>query len=267
MPDHSEQSSTSKAEVADLLNLCRQAAACGAHILKAAASRDISIQSKSSLGDLVTEVDLAAERAIREFLSELRPNDLLVGEEFPDSDTSNPRYRWLIDPLDGTNNFAKSLPHFGTSIGVQEIASGRWLAGAVNAPILGKEYYASAGQGAWLEQFGQRRQLHGPDPEFPSQILASGVSYDADLRMEQLAALPALMENFNGFRAIGSAALALCLLAEGSFDAYVESDLYIYDWAAGALIAEEAGVVVRRPEGHRGGLSAYPVHLLPDAAR
>ncbi len=126
-------------------------------------------------------------------------------------------------------------------------SDGAWLAGVVNAPALGRIYYASRGHGAWLEEGGRLTRLQGPVAGRAGQILATGFSYDPAIRAEQAALLGGLMEGFADVRRLGSAALDLCLVADGTHDAFGERGLNEHDYSAGALIAEEAGCWVRRP--------------------
>ena len=134
----------------------------------------------------------------------------------------------------------------------------RWLAGAVVAPGLGRTWYASAGGGAFstvdastagvhAPDRGEPVRLTGPMPGRSGRLLATGFGYRPERRRLQLAALEALMPDFGDVRRIGSAALDLCMVADGTLDAYAEYGTQEYDWAAGALIAEEAGVPMTRP--------------------
>jgi myo-inositol-1(or 4)-monophosphatase len=141
---------------------------------------------------------------------------------------------------------ARNIVYYGTSVAVAD-AHGAWLAGVVHAPALGKVYYASRGQGAWVEAGGKRTRLTGPQPGRKGQILATGFSYDPAVRAEQAGLLGGLMEGFADVRRLGSAALDLCLVADGTHDAFGERGLNEHDFAAGALVAEEAGCWVRRP--------------------
>jgi myo-inositol-1(or 4)-monophosphatase len=250
-----------------LLTVARRAAAAGAAVL---GGRDSGVllpaqdgaETKSSGSDWVTEFDLAAERAVRSVLAAERPNDIVTGEEQGTSRVAEPSgFRWSIDPLDGTTNFIRDIVYYATSVAVAD-ADGQWLAGVVNAPALGREYWAVRGGGAWrLDRAAGRagderdtepwpRRLGGPAPGRDvagSALLATGFSYDPAVRAEQAAALPGLMAGFGDMRRLGSAALDLCLVADGTHDAYGERGLNEHDFAAGALIAEEAGCWVRRP--------------------
>lgn len=230
-----------------LLEVARAAAAAGAAVLAGRKTAELKISNKGDSGDWVTAFDLAAETAVRKVLTAARPLDTITGEEggtvLPETPSG---YRWSVDPLDGTTNFIRNIVYYGTSVAVAD-PDGVWLAGVVNAPALGKTYYASRGGGAWLEENGRQTQLFGPVPGRSGQILATGFNYDPDVRAEQAVGLGNLMDGFADVRRLGSAALDLCLVADGTIDAFGERGLNEHDFAAGALIAEEAGCWVRRP--------------------
>ncbi|MEC5190436.1 MULTISPECIES: inositol monophosphatase family protein [unclassified Arthrobacter] len=232
---------------AALLDLAQRAAAAGAHVLAGRNAADLDVSNKGDSGDWVTAFDLAAESAVRDVITAARPFDTITGEEggtfLP---TSPSGYRWSIDPLDGTTNFIRNIVYYGTSVAVAD-PDGVWLAGVVNAPALGRTYYALRGQGAWLKEAGRLTQLSGPVAGRTGQILATGFSYHPGVRAEQAAGLGSIMDGFADVRRLGSAALDLCLVADGTHDAYGERGLNEHDFAAGALIAEEAGCWVRRP--------------------
>ncbi|MCB5281994.1 MULTISPECIES: inositol monophosphatase family protein [unclassified Arthrobacter] len=232
---------------AALLELARRAAAAGAAVLAGRNAAELDVSNKGDAGDWVTAFDLAAERAVREVISTARPFDTITGEEggtvLPPSPSG---YRWSIDPLDGTANFIRNIVYYGTSVAVAD-PHGVWLAGVVDAPALGRRYYALRGHGAWLEEAGRLTPLAGPLPGRSGQILATGFSYDPAVRAEQASGLGSIMDGFADVRRLGSAALDLCLVADGTHDAYGERGLNEHDFAAGALIAEEAGCWVRRP--------------------
>ena len=236
----------------ELLAVAKRAAAAGAGVLatrSAAGSSGagLEVSNKGDAGDWVTAFDVAAEEAVRASITAARPRDTITGEEHG---TTRPEdssgYRWSIDPLDGTTNFIRNIVYYATSVAVAD-ADGVWLAGVVSAPALGRTYYASRGEGAWLQEQGQVTALFGPVPGRTGQILATGFNYDPGVRAEQAAGLGSLMDGFADMRRLGSAALDLCLVADGTHDAYGERGLNEHDFAAGALIAEEAGCWVRRP--------------------
>ncbi|WP_430295989.1 inositol monophosphatase family protein [Sinomonas sp. B1-1] len=242
--------------LAGLLATARRAAAAGAAVLSGREAGTLAVgdaeqETKSSGSDWVTAFDLAAEKAVRDVLASERPRDVITGEEDGTTTVEDPSgFRWSIDPLDGTTNFIRDIVYYATSVAVAD-AEGHWLAGVVSAPALDREYWAVRGGGAFRSDGrGAPRQLEGPTAGRAgagSALLATGFSYDPGVRAEQAAFLPGLMDGFGDMRRLGSAALDLCLVADGTHDAYGERGLNEHDFAAGALIAEEAGCWVRRP--------------------
>jgi myo-inositol-1(or 4)-monophosphatase len=231
----------------ELLAVAKEAAAAGARVLATRNGDTLHASNKGEAGDWVTAFDVAAENAVRGVIAAARPNDSITGEEHGTTRPEAPTgYRWSIDPLDGTTNFIRNIVYYGTSVAVAD-ADGVWLAGVVNAPALGRVYYAARGQGAWLEENGALTRLEGPVSGRKGQILATGFNYDPQVRSEQAAQFVGLMEGFADVRRLGSAALDLCLVADGTHDAFGERGLNEHDFSAGALIAEEAGCWVRRP--------------------
>lgn len=234
-----------------LLHLARQAASAGAGILAQRSVETLEARTKSSDSDWVTAFDVAAERAVRDVISGFRPHDVITGEELgttvPDGTEQVDRLRWSIDPLDGTTNFIRNIVYYCTSVAVAD-HDGVWLAGVVHAPALDRIYWAAKGHGAWVQERGTVRRLHGPDPERTGKLLGSGFTYNSSARGRQLVELQSLLAGYGDLRRIGSAALDLCMVADGSLDGYIERGLNEHDWAAGALIAEEAGATVVRPQ-------------------
>lgn len=246
---------TNDALLAQLLDVAHAAAKAGAKEI-AKPLRLENVTSKASPGDLASHLDIAAERAIRSLLEQARPLDRLTGEELDDAGPADAEIVWSIDPLDGTTNRVKGSPIYATSIAARHAPSGRWLVGVVRAPDLRREYFAAAGSGAWLKRAGSLVRLHGTDARCRARVLGTGFSYVEPTRTEQLQTLPQAAHPFDDIRSFGSAALGLCFVADGALDAFVETDLFEYDWAAGALIAEEAGATVIRPPSIRGAISA-----------
>ncbi|MEC5200228.1 myo-inositol-1(or 4)-monophosphatase [Arthrobacter sp. PL16] len=233
-----------------LLHLARQAAAAGAGVLARRDPAALAATTKSSDSDWVTAFDVAAEQAVRGVIADSRPHDIITGEELgttvpPGTPDDADRIRWSIDPLDGTTNFIRGIVYYGTSVAAAA-ADGTWLAGVVHAPALGRVYWACRGGGAWLSDHGTVRRLTGPTAG-RGRLLATGFSYEPATRAAQVGELPGLLDGFGDLRRLGSAALDLCMVADGSLDAFVERGLNEHDLAAGALIAEEAGVTVHRP--------------------
>lgn len=257
--------SASDIDLPALLDVALRAAAAGAKVLERTAGVGLSIRTKGEAGNLVTDTDVAAEHAVRSVLLASRPLDRITGEELPDTEPDAAGIRWSIDPLDGTTNFVRGIPYFATSVGAVSVATGEWLVGAVAAPLLGRTYYASRGGGAWLLTNTGVRRLTGPHDRDDARILGTGISYTAQTRDTQYAQLPQAMTGFNDMRSLGAAALGICAVADGSLDGFVESDLGEYDWAAAALIAQEAGLHVLRPSD---GIAGIRVGLpVPEVAR
>ncbi|MCC3292866.1 inositol monophosphatase family protein [Arthrobacter sp. zg-Y1110] len=238
---------TSPAIPGDLLEAALEAAAAGAAVLANRSLAGMNAVNKSASGDWVTDFDTAAEAAVREVLTRRRPNDVVTGEELANEVPANPSgIRWSIDPLDGTTNFIRNFPYYAVSVAAVD-EDGTWLAGVVHAPALGRVYSAARGHGAWLDEGGHRSRLTGPDPERIGKVLGTGFAYDDAVRSAELTALPRMAEGYADVRRFGSAALDLCMVADGTLDAFFQQGLQEYDYAAGALIAEEAGAPVLRP--------------------
>lgn len=186
---------------------------------------------------------------------------------------------WHVDPIDGTVNFVRGIEDYSFSIGVRTPDPGdpdaadpdTWLAGLVAGPELGKVFLARRGRGAWMfaGQVSDLQAISGdsggqPAPEVPltrlrgrrpgqrGRLVATGFGYGRAQRDQQFAVLPEIMEHFDDMRRAGSAAIDLCQAAAGRVDVYYERRLGLYDYAAGALIAEEAGLHVYRPSHHHG---------------
>ncbi|NVM97617.1 inositol monophosphatase family protein [Arthrobacter sp. SDTb3-6] len=238
--------------VDELLEVALRAAAAGAAVLAARDPAGFRAEEKSSDADWVTAFDVAAERAVRAVITDARPHDVITGEELAPALPAEPSgYRWSIDPLDGTMNFIRNIAYYGTSVAVMG-PDGEWLAGVVDAPALRRIYFASRGAGAWLDETradgvqGVRR-LRGPVEARGGTLFSMSLSYDPAVRRRLVSELDGRLDKFGDFRRLGAASLELCAVADGGVDAYLEYGLFEHDFAAGALIAEEAGAWVRRP--------------------
>jgi myo-inositol-1(or 4)-monophosphatase len=223
---------------AELEQVAVELAQGGARVVAEGRAGTMQVSTKSSASDLVTQVDRATEAWLVEQLSGLRPHDAVLGEE-GGSRPGRSGVRWLIDPIDGTVNFVLGLPQYAVSVAAE--VDGVVVAAAVVNPQTNECFRAHAGGGAWC---GQRR-LHGPrQVPLERAVLATGFGYDAQTRSRQAAVVASLLGRIGDIRRLGAASLDLCLVAAGRVDGYFEAALNPWDWAAGALIATEAGCVV-----------------------
>lgn len=228
-----------------LVDVAISAARAGGDRLAGWPVADSRVETKSSPADLVSDADRAAEGEIDRLLSALRPGDGIAGEEGGER-IATTGFTWIVDPLDGTTNFLRRIPYWATSVAVRRDADGATLTGAVYAPALGRLYSAGAGHGARLERAdGTSTELdRSAAVEVARALIGTGFSYDPARRGAQLAALKSIISRVGDLRRLGTAALDLCAVADGSLDGFVESDLKPHDYAAGVLIAAEAGVRV-----------------------
>ncbi|KIU16060.1 inositol monophosphatase family protein [Mycolicibacterium llatzerense] len=208
---------------------------------------DGAVRTKSSPTDPVTVVDTETERLLRERLAALRPDDAILGEEeggAAQAPAGAPV--WVLDPIDGTVNFMYGLGAYAVSVGVQ--IDGVSVAGAVANAATGEVFSAARGHGSVVIRDGVSTALRcNVIDELPMALVATGFAYERERRRRQAGAVAELLAEVRDIRRVGSCALDLCMVAAGQLDAYFESGVHVWDWAAAALIAEEAGAVVRLP--------------------
>ncbi|WP_460699205.1 inositol monophosphatase family protein [Nocardia thraciensis] len=206
-----------------------------------------AVQAKSSPTDPVTVVDTEAEQLIRRLLAELRPGERVLGEEGGGSLGDDSQVVWVVDPIDGTVNFMYGIPAYAVSVAAMR--GGRSLAGAVADVAGGRTYSAGLGAGATrTEPDGTAIALRCNEVgSVGMALLATGFGYGAARRARQGQLIAELLPHVRDIRRIGSAALDLCMVAAGLVDAHYEHGLNTWDWAAGALIAAEAGARVVLP--------------------
>jgi myo-inositol-1(or 4)-monophosphatase len=246
------------------LELAERAARAGGEVLMGYYGRPPEgLGAKSSATDLVSDADREAERAIRELLSEERPSDGLVAEEGSHAEADSGR-RWVVDPLDGTINFLYELPAWAVSVALED-ASGVAV-GVVHSPVLGETYCAARGEGAWLAESGRRLAVSGCD-RLERAMVATGFSYEPQRRAEQAETVARLLPLARDIRRAGAAALDLAWTAAGRLDAFYESGLNPWDWAAGHLLVEEAGGVTGWADGEPPVLMAAASQALLDELR
>jgi len=193
-------------------------------------------ETKTSATDIVTEADRASEELVRAWLRDARPDDAVLGEEGDDLPGTT-GVRWIVDPIDGTVNYAHGLPNYAVSIGVE--VDGEIAVGVVLNPAQGVEYAAVRGHGA--RRNGEPIRVAEPVP-VARAVIGTGFSYERDLRISQARTFSRLLPEIADVRRFGSCALDLCAVADGSLDGYVEEGIGgAWDYAGGGLIAREAG--------------------------
>jgi myo-inositol-1(or 4)-monophosphatase len=200
------------------------------------------VRTKSSDTDVVTSADTAAEELLRGRLARLRPGDAVLGEEGGGGGSEAGRVCWVLDPIDGTVNYLYGVPWYAVSVAAT--LDGVSVAGAVVEPASGRVWSAALGAGAALD--GRRLRVSGVE-RLDRALIGTGFSYRSELRARQGELAGALLPRARDLRRFGSAALDLCAVAAGWLDGYYEHAIQPWDWAAGALIASEAGAVVRPP--------------------
>ena len=186
--------------------------------------------------DLVTEADKAAELLIASRLRSAFPDHDLLGEEGSRSENAGARFRWVIDPLDGTTNFAHGLPTFAVSIALED--AGLPVAGVIYDPMRNELYRAVKGGGASLN--GEPIRASRVD-QLNAAVLVTGFAHTLEQRRRQGAAWCGVLEHVLALRQTGSAALNLCYVAAGRLDGYWERGIQPWDVSAGALLVSEAG--------------------------
>ncbi|MET3859884.1 myo-inositol-1(or 4)-monophosphatase [Dietzia sp. 2505] len=210
-------------------------------------STGLDARAKSSATDPVTVIDTTVEEHLRAQVTSARPGDRVLGEEGGEEPTVAGRavVRWVVDPVDGTVNLLYGIPF--TAVSVAAEVDGVVLAGAVHNIVTGETWTAGLGRGSSLRSAtGTLTELTASAcDDLSMALVGTGFSYDSDVRAEQGRVVADLLPRIRDIRRCGSAALDLCMVATGRIDAYYERCLKPWDHAAGALIAAEAGAVVR----------------------
>lgn len=205
-----------------------------------------TVRSKSTPTDPVTIVDTETERWLRERLAVLRPAEAILGEEEGGQREGRDGLSWVLDPIDGTVNFVYGIPAYAVSVAAQY--DGRSVAGAVANVPGGEVYSAALGHGAEVVRAGVRTPLRcSAVEELSMALLGTGFAYEPVRRARQAGVLAQVLPVVRDVRRIGSCALDLCMVAAGRLDAYYEDGVQVWDWAAAALIAAEAGATVWLP--------------------
>ncbi len=208
-------------------------------IIREGFGTNFSVEYKTNLSDYVTAVDKKSEAAIIEFIKKEFPTHAVLAEESGEHKSTSD-YLWVIDPLDGTSNFAHGLPIFAVSIGLQK--NGETICGVVYDVMRDEIYSSEKGSGSFRN--GQKLQVSTND-DLRKSMLVTGFPYDIqdnpDFAIERFSAF---LKTSSAVRRLGSAAIDMCYVAAGVFDGFWEVHLHPWDICAGKLIVEEAGGVV-----------------------
>ena len=225
------------AEATRILELAERLAREAGQLQRESYEGEFEVYTKSAAIDLVTDVDRACERLIVDAIEAERRGDAILAEEGGGTDDPDAEWRWVIDPLDGTANYAHGYPRFCVSIGIEQ--RGVATVGVVYDPLLDELFSAVRGHGARLND---RPLQVSAETRLDHAMLATGFAYDVHRSVEDnLGHFAAFVKAARAIRRDGSAALDLCYVAAGRFDGFWELKLHPWDVAAGLLIVEEAG--------------------------
>jgi myo-inositol-1(or 4)-monophosphatase len=224
------------------LDVANQAADAAARVHRRFQGGEFDVLTKSTDIDLVTEVDRLSEDAIRTVIARHYPDHAVLGEEQGQDVTA--RCRWIVDPLDGTVNYAHGFPFYCVSVALE--VDGAIVAGVVLDTANGERFTAARGHGAFVD--GRRMHVSTtPDPR--QALLSTGFAYGGDIIAKNAAVFARMLPETRALRRAGAAALDLCYVAAGRADGYWELGLNAWDVAAGMLLIREAGGTVTGPDG------------------
>ncbi|HPT94470.1 MAG TPA: inositol monophosphatase family protein [Microbacteriaceae bacterium] len=226
----------------DLTELAASIAVRAGELARTRRTEGVQIAAtKSVVADIVTHADREVELLIRGLLADARPNDGFLGEE-SGAEKGTSGVTWVVDPIDGTVNYAYGIPAYAVSIaaveGEPDPQTWAGLGAAVFNPAVGELFTATRGGGAWL---GEERLRVNDEPSPAGLLVATGFGYDPAVHAAQFAMLARVMPIARDIRRIGAASLDLAYVAAGRLDAYFERGLWPWDHAAGALLVSEAG--------------------------
>jgi len=216
---------------------------------------EFRVSNKEGVNNLVTEADHASEKAIIDIIKKEHPGHFILSEE-TGAIVMDSEYKWIVDPIDGTVNFANGIPICCVSIGVEK--AGKMILGAVYNPLMNEMFFAQKGYGA---SFNDKKISVSEKTEVIKSCLVTGFPYTyAETKNSPLQVFERFIRNGVPVRRLGSAAIDLCWVAAGRFDGFYEHKLQAWDSAAGFLIVEEAGGKVTDFDGKY--YSPYQPHVL-----
>lgn len=245
----------------DLEIIAIEAASEGARVIRTAAGDLGTVRTKSTRTDPVTSLDLASERAIRAVIERRTPNATVLGEE-DGIITGSSDVGWVIDPIDGTVNLTYDLPVM--SVSVAATLAGLVVAGAVVDILREDVFSASHGGGARRG----RSSISASDvDDLADSLVGTGFAYTPDGRADEATYLQRVLPAARDIRCFGSAALNLCWVACGRLDGFYQRNMQLWDYAAGALVAAEAGARLEWPTAANGHLMVASGPAIHDALR
>ncbi len=235
----------------DVINISREAG----EIIREGFGKNFLVETKGSLTNLVTEIDKLSEKTIIEFIRKKYPAHSILAEESGGQEFSS-EYKWVIDPLDGTTNFAHGLPIFSVSIGVQK--NDEILCGVVYDVMRDALYSSEKGSGSFCN--GRKLSVSSND-DIRKSVVVTGFPYNiAENPDNAFERFISFLKETRAVRRLGSAAIDMCYVAEGVFDGFWEVSLNPWDMAAGVLIVNEAGGKVTDFSGNK--IDIYRKQLL-----
>jgi myo-inositol-1(or 4)-monophosphatase len=238
-----------------LKNTLKKAAREAGQIMKERFNSSFRVDNKDGVNDLVTEVDHASEKLIMDIIRNEFPDHFILSEEVGEIKMDS-AYKWIIDPIDGTVNYANGIPICCVSIGIEH--EGKMIMGAVFNPFMDEFFFAEKGAGAYLNE--QRIRVSDKD-NVTHSCLVTGFPYTyVDMPNGPLEVFGRFIRKGIPVRRLGSAAIDLCWVAAGRFDGFYEHKLNAWDSAAGFLLVEEAGGKVTDFEGNY--YSPYQPHIV-----
>jgi myo-inositol-1(or 4)-monophosphatase len=241
----------------ELTSVAIQAALSAGALLRSGFGTHFEVTSKPGVQNLVTEYDMASEKSIIATISKTFPDHAFLAEESGEIQKSNSAVTWIIDPLDGTVNFAHNIPLFSVSIAAA--IHGTIVAGVVFQPMTEELFVAEKGKGAFLND---RKIFVSKIPHFEASLLSTGFPYNVDKDpLECVEKFARMQLKGVPIRRLGSAAIDMSYVAAGRFDAFWEVGLHPWDMAAGKLLVEEAGGTVTHWDGSAHQVYGYKTML------
>ncbi len=232
-------------EFSELTSVAIQAAMHAGDLLRRGFDTEFAIEVKQGKQNLVTEYDKSSEKQIISFVHHHFPNHSILAEESGSLQKTGDSVTWIIDPLDGTVNFARSIPIFSVSIAA--MSQGEILCGVIYQPMTNELFVAEKGRGAYLN--GKQISVSTID-SFDKAMMSTGFPYNVDENPHHcIDKLAQMLIQGVPVRRLGSAAIDLAYVAAGRFDAFWEVSLHPWDVAAGKLLVEEAGGIVTHWDG------------------